>query len=71
MEYSEEDRRCVACGETEEIARLEQCVICRKYFCADCAYRSAGRRFCGTECAKIYFYSEETDDDDPKQVDSD
>ncbi|HET7712095.1 MAG TPA: hypothetical protein VFL80_09225 [Thermoanaerobaculia bacterium] len=64
MQFSELDRACVGCGDTEEMARLEHCVVCRRYFCPDCAHRAVGRRFCSAMCAKSYFYSEEIDEDE-------
>jgi hypothetical protein len=57
------DRKCVICGDGEDVARLELCVICRRDFCTDCSYRSVGRRFCSANCARTFFYGE-TDDDE-------
>jgi hypothetical protein len=58
------ERRCIGCGDTEEMARLERCVACGRYFCPDCAYRATGRRFCTGECARTFFYGETDDDED-------
>jgi hypothetical protein len=58
------ERVCVGCGDTEEFARLERCSICQKSFCNDCAYRSAGRRFCSTVCARTFFYGDLDDDNE-------
>ena len=57
-----DERRCVRCGDPEAGA-LERCVGCGKYFCADCAYRSTGRRFCSAECARAFFYGDSDDDE--------
>jgi hypothetical protein len=35
-----------------------------KYFCADCAFRGRGRRFCTVLCSNAYFYTGDSDDDD-------
>jgi len=63
-----EGRQCTGCGVAEENALLERCLACGKYFCADCAYRATGRRFCSAECARAFFYGESDDyegDDTP------
>jgi hypothetical protein len=57
-----EERHCVRCGDPEA-AGLERCVVCGKYFCADCAYRATGRRFCSAECARAFFYGDSDDDE--------
>lgn len=58
-------KACVTCGASEEVARLEQCNICRRSYCPDCAHRAGhGRRFCSPECARAYYFAGETDDDD-------
>lgn len=61
---STDERICVGCADTEELARLERCHICDKYFCPDCAHRAFGRRFCGPDCARAYFFHGESDDDE-------
>lgn len=67
---SEEQRVCVGCGDSEDMARLETCMVCRKAFCADCAHRAAhGRRFCSPECARAYYFSGEIDDDEDTEPD--
>lgn len=65
---SELERQCITCGTSEEMARLERCATCGKDFCADCAYRATGRRFCSSDCAREYFYGE-TDDEDAEPTD--
>jgi hypothetical protein len=55
---------CVGCGDTDEQARLENCPICRKPFCGDCAVRAVGRRFCSNECARNYYFLGDPDDDE-------
>ncbi|HXG59157.1 MAG TPA: hypothetical protein VNL91_09050 [Thermoanaerobaculia bacterium] len=60
----EAERVCVGCGDTEDMARLERCPICAKYFCADCAHRAAGRRFCTADCARVYFFGEGDEDEE-------
>lgn len=60
-----QERVCVGCGDTEEQARLENCSICRRPFCADCAHKAAfGRKFCSPECARAYYFTGEPDDDE-------
>jgi hypothetical protein len=56
-----EGRHCVRCGNPEEDVLLDRCITCGKYFCADCAYRSTGRRFCSAECARAFIYGESDD----------
>ncbi len=58
------ERQCVVCGDSEELARLEPCSVCRKDFCPDCAYRAVGRRFCSAACARTFFYGDNDDDED-------
>jgi hypothetical protein len=69
MTAGEISRACSACGETEETARLEVCPVCRKDFCPDCAYRGTGRRFCGGDCARTFFYGDIDDDDEDANAD--
>ena len=58
------DRVCVTCEKTEELARLEPCHVCYRFFCADCAHRAGfGRRFCSPECGRAYYFTGEGDDD--------
>ena len=38
-----DDRRCLTCGDTEEQAHLERCLVCGKWFCPDCAFKRTGR----------------------------
>ena len=52
------------------MAQLERCTVCAKHYCPDCAYRSAGRRFCSSECARAYMY-EAMDDDEELEPDDD
>jgi hypothetical protein len=61
---SSDERACVGCGDSEEIARLERCPICNRPFCADCAHRAFGHRFCGPVCAHAYYFHGEPDDDE-------
>jgi len=63
------ERVCVGCGDTEELARLETCTICRKPFCPDCAHRAFGRKFCSHECARAYWFAGEADDDEDSPPD--
>jgi hypothetical protein len=57
------ERRCIRCSDPEESTRLERCAVCGKFYCADCAYRATGRRFCSAECARAFFYGEGDDDE--------
>lgn len=57
------ERKCITCGDTEELASLERCVACGRDFCSDCAHRALGRRFCTANCAKAFFYGDSDDDD--------
>lgn len=60
-----QERVCVGCGHTEELAHLEQCNICNRFFCPDCAHRAGfGRRFCSPECSRTYYFTGDTDDDE-------
>lgn len=65
------DRVCVGCGDTEEMARLEICGICRSTFCPDCTHRAFGRRFCSQQCARAYYFAGDTDDDESYDPDAD
>jgi hypothetical protein len=58
------DRICVGCGGGEDIGHLEVCSICQRHFCADCAHKGFGRKFCSHECARAYYFTGETDDDE-------
>lgn len=59
------ERVCVGCGDTEEVARLEPCPLCGRFFCGDCAQRGmSGRRFCSAECSRAYYTGESDDDED-------
>ena len=67
-----QERTCVGCGDTEALARLEPCSICRRLFCADCAHKAAfGRKFCSIECARAYYFTGEPDDDEDHDDDKD
>jgi hypothetical protein len=59
-----EVRVCVGCGEVEENIRFDNCGICRKSVCSDCAERAFGRRFCSHDCARSYVFSGDFDDDE-------
>jgi hypothetical protein len=69
MDYVE-GRRCIRCGDLEGDVLLERCVGCGKDFCADCAYRATGRRFCSDQCARTFFYGD-TDDDESDDIPDD
>ncbi len=59
-----DERSCVTCGETEEKARLDRCVVCGKWYCPDCAFKTMGRRFCSQKCSQQFYYGEMDDDED-------
>ncbi len=62
---SEIDQKvCVGCGDSEDAGRLENCNICRRTFCPDCAHRAFGRQFCSDECARAYYFAGDADDDE-------
>ncbi len=61
---SSAERRCIGCGNSEEMERLERCIACGRDFCPDCAYRAAGRRYCSGQCARNFFYGDTDDDED-------
>lgn len=64
------ERVCVSCEASEETARLEQCHICHRSFCSDCAFRAGhGRRFCSQACARAYYFTGEVDDDEDPELD--
>jgi hypothetical protein len=65
-----EGRQCIRCGDPEGTVLLERCVACGKYFCADCAYRATGRRFCSSECARAFFYGDSDDDESDDSADA-
>lgn len=59
------DRVCAGCGAGEVAGYLEVCSICRRHFCADCAHKAGfGRKFCSPDCARAYYFSGESDDDE-------
>ena len=64
-----EERRCVGCGDTEEMAHLERCVVCGRWHCPDCAYKAMGRRFCSQNCSVQFYYGEIDDDEDDLTAD--
>ena len=59
-----DERRCIGCGDTEETARLERCIVCGQWYCTDCAFKTMGRRFCGQRCSVQFYYGEMDDDED-------
>jgi hypothetical protein len=61
------DRKCIACGDNEEMAQLEKCPVCGRDFCTDCAYRALGRRFCNPQCARAFFYGDADDNEEPDE----
>ena len=64
------ERACVSCGDLEEKVRLDQCQICTRWFCSDCAHRAGfGRKFCSAECARAYYFTGEPDDDQDAELD--
>lgn len=59
------ERICAGCGGGETVGYLEVCSICQRHFCPDCAHKAAfGRKFCSPECARAYYFSGESDDDE-------
>jgi hypothetical protein len=58
------ERLCVGCGDSGDVARFDACGICGRLFCADCAHRAAGRRFCSAHCAHVHYFGGDDDDQD-------
>jgi len=59
------DRLCSGCGGEEQAGHLEVCSICHRWFCPDCAFKAAfGRKFCSPDCARAYYFSGDSDDDE-------
>ena len=58
------DRVCKTCGAGAEARILEACAICQHHFCSDCAHKGYGRKFCSADCARSYYFTGETDDDE-------
>lgn len=66
------ERVCVGCGDTEEMAHLEMCSVCARYFCPDCAHKAGfGRKFCSPECIRAFYFSGDSDDDEDASLDDD
>ena len=64
------ERQCVTCERNEDVARLEQCHVCYRFFCSDCAHRAGfGRRFCSADCGRAYYFTGEPDDDEDLESD--
>lgn len=64
------ERVCAGCGDTEDMAHLEPCHICYRYFCPDCAVKAGfGRKFCSVVCSRAYYFTGESDDEDAEQDD--
>jgi hypothetical protein len=64
-----DERKCIGCGDTEDLALLEKCSGCGKWFCHDCAHRGQGRRFCSNDCSRAYYYAGDSDDDEDAEPD--
>ena len=58
------ERVCAVCARDAESIQLERCAICQRYFCNDCAHKGFGRKFCSPDCARSYYFTGETDDDE-------
>jgi hypothetical protein len=58
------ERVCTHCGDPGESKMLERCTICYRWFCSDCSYKGAGRRFCSERCSLEYIYGDLGEDDD-------
>ena len=63
------DRVCKACGAGQDAGHLEACSICQQHFCADCAHKGYGRKFCSADCARSYYFTGEPDDDEDHEPD--
>jgi hypothetical protein len=64
------ERVCVGCNDTEEMAHLEMCSICNRFYCADCAYKGGfGRKFCSAECGRAWYFTGDNDDDEDASAD--
>jgi hypothetical protein len=57
-----DDTKCVTCGASSEVVRLDKCPVCYSYYCGDCAFRSTGgRKLCSARCADIIMLGDEDD----------
>jgi len=63
-----EERLCSTCADTEEMAHLDRCVVCGRWFCPDCSYKAMGRRFCSQNCSIQYYYGEIDDDENDAEA---
>lgn len=66
---NELDRVCARCGADAESAPIERCRMCHSYFCADCAHKAMGNRFCSERCGVAYAYGDSDDDEDRTEND--
>ena len=66
-----EARTCSKCGASEDVLKHERCRICFKNFCAECASRMGGERFCSESCSMLFFHGEDDDEPDYKGDDYD
>jgi len=66
------EKVCVRCGHNEEMAVLEMCSVCARWYCPDCAHKAGfGRRFCSPECARAWYFTGDSDDDEDAPSDDD
>lgn len=56
-------QQCIECGISEEVANLERCRMCYRYFCPDCGHRMRGAVFCSDGCAAYYVYGDSDEDE--------
>jgi hypothetical protein len=50
---------CVGCQKNDQEIRLNQCPICFKWVCDNCAVRGFGRLFCSKKCNDAFFHGDE------------
>ena len=55
---------CSKCAAEFESFQLNTCPGCREKFCEPCGIRFQGMKFCGNNCAQIFFHGDIDDEDD-------
>lgn len=53
------ENKCCHCERSESERPVKKCVICFRYYCAECAHDWNGRDFCSKHCAEFFFFGDE------------